>query len=97
MKIDSLNEEIGFLKDHYMTEIDALRHEISVMGGNQQYYEEEEYPNQNPHHYDEERCTPYQRTNTSALSHNNMLGGAQNTFDHMQAELQQKDQIISQY
>ena len=34
MKIDSLNEEIGFLKDHYMTEIDALRHEISVMGGN---------------------------------------------------------------
>jgi hypothetical protein len=33
MKIDSLNEEIGFLKDHYMNEIEALRNEISAMGG----------------------------------------------------------------
>jgi hypothetical protein len=32
MKIDSLNEEIGFLKEHYTTEIDALRHEISIIG-----------------------------------------------------------------
>lgn len=36
MKIDSLNEEIGFLKDHYMNEIEALRNEISTMGGGNQ-------------------------------------------------------------
>lgn len=44
MKINSLNEEIEYLKDYYMTEIEALRHEIDVMG-DQQYYDEEEFEN----------------------------------------------------
>jgi len=33
MKIDSLNEEIGYLKEQYMMDIEKLREEMSTIGG----------------------------------------------------------------
>ena len=32
MKIESLNQEIEYLKDYYMAEIDKLKHDISSIG-----------------------------------------------------------------
>ena len=90
MKIDSLNEEIGYLKQHYMTEIDALRHEISNIQDQSpypQYYDEESPADQQQQHWNpleayEDRCTPNQNSRLS-----NHLNGAQTTFDELQAQL----------
>jgi hypothetical protein len=62
MKAETMGEEIDYLKQHYMNEIEGLRHEINQLNSPEQFYNEEELSGV------ENRCQP--------MSNNSILGGA---------------------